>query len=130
MSKVHNLPNSDYIIALGPGGRVSEQGTYEEVAATCDRFQGLQTYERDRDDDPPRGDKADTAAAASRAELVEEEMQQAIDISVWRHYASALGWEKMALLVVFLVMESSFGAFRCTLPFNPCRPSHVTLSDG
>ena len=116
--QARRLPQSNFIVVLGPNCVIKEQGTYEQLTAQNGYVRGLVPHEK------PSDTQRDCSSQAAISDVIQELSGQTFhssehqtrgttDLSVWKYYASALGWQKMAVLVLFLIMESGFGTLRC-----------------
>lgn len=114
---VNYLPEADTVIVLGKDSRLLQQGSFKDLGLDEHYIESLQLAARPKESDTadPVTDFESEEEIPRSNETIEEENRQTNDLSVYKYYASALGWPKMALLVVFLSMEAGFGAFRCRL---------------
>ncbi|KAB8254561.1 P-loop containing nucleoside triphosphate hydrolase protein [Aspergillus pseudonomiae] len=94
-SRIHNLPETDFVIALGADGL--EMGTFRELR--CE--ESIET------------DKTTMKRKTKRSgAYIEDQNREINDLAICKYYAAAIGWPKMALLLGILTMESLFGVLR------------------
>ncbi|KAH8695211.1 P-loop containing nucleoside triphosphate hydrolase protein [Talaromyces proteolyticus] len=106
---VHCLPEADHIIALGQGGHIIEQGTWDDLSRAHGGYiNGLQVQERyapgesskngeatNRDDSKPVLPRVDETGDA-----------QAGDFSVYSYYVQCFGWPRLG---IFVMISAVFG---------------------
>ncbi|KAJ5308895.1 hypothetical protein N7508_004274 [Penicillium antarcticum] len=109
------LPQADLIMVLGDNGQVMKQGSYAEIREEVVSF--VQRYEV-----PPTQPDEVEESTDSKALLTvpltptlgisKEGGRKKTDLAVYKYYFSALGWARMAALLLFIVTESGTNAFR------------------
>lgn len=109
-----HLSMADYILVLGKNGEIVEQGRFNELSDTQGAIADLDLS--DENASPDGGASVDREAddrSFSHTVLgTESESLQTPGRDVWKFYFDAMGWTQLALLCIFLSIESGFGAFR------------------
>ncbi|KNG80251.1 hypothetical protein ANOM_010973 [Aspergillus nomiae NRRL 13137] len=110
---VHNLPETDFVIALGADGL--EMGTFRELRSAkgyiskLDLSKGPQNSCKESIETDKTAMKRRTKRSGAN---MEDQNREINDLAICKYYAAATGWPKMALLLGILAMESLFGVLR------------------
>ncbi|KAK2608926.1 hypothetical protein QQS21_002502 [Conoideocrella luteorostrata] len=108
---IHRLPEADYIIALGQGGNIVEQGTFYDLSTSDGGYvQGLQVQERQDIHKEVDASQAAGAAESDESKLALPRMDQidaqASDFSVYMYYIQCFGWMRWG---IFVAISAVFG---------------------
>ena len=111
------MPSADLIVVLADGCRVVEQGPFSKLRAAGGYIQSLRIEEYSSNDaikadDGPVSVPTTPPVNTQVVDAINNDRQTA-DFSIYEYYFKALGWPRIALLIVFLVINSGFGSFRC-----------------
>ncbi|CAG8022334.1 unnamed protein product [Penicillium salamii] len=113
---IHHLSQADLVMILGENGQVFKQGSYAEIRDSTEslaQIHCVQPLKPDHDE----MEKIDELATPDdlvdpTSPLVTDGKRQTTDLSFYNYYFSALGWARIAALVLFLVSESGISGFR------------------
>lgn len=128
---VHHLSQADLVMILGENGQVFKQGSYAEIRDSTEslaQIHCVQPLKPDHDE----MEKIDELATPDdlvdpTSPLVTDGKRQTTDLSFYNYYFSALGWARIAALVLFLVSESGISGFRCKLHRNSQQDVRMNL---
>jgi hypothetical protein len=110
-------------MVLGDNGQVAKQGSYVQLRDDIDGFvqmsdtqptQAEEVEESANSTDVQAGPLAPTPDASSVSSS-KDGSRKTTDIAVYKYYFSALGWSRIAALLLFIVTEAGMGGFRCKL---------------
>jgi ATP-binding cassette subfamily C (CFTR/MRP) protein 1 len=113
---VHKLSYADHIIALGPSGRIIEQGTFASLTTAGGYVQSLTLKTKTEDQPFPKGKKLHSNIATAKSvgifctETDEIEVsakdldRQTGDVSVYRYYFSAIGWYSSIMFFAWVML--------------------------
>ncbi|PKY09063.1 putative ABC transporter [Aspergillus campestris IBT 28561] len=112
---IHHLPQADLIMVLGENGQVIKQCSYTELrdhAHNLTERHGIKltpTAKTEQIDDleNPSNDTTESISAPSPGVH-----RQTTDLAVYKYYFSALGWFRIAALLLFLMTDAGINAFR------------------
>ncbi|KAE8401753.1 P-loop containing nucleoside triphosphate hydrolase protein [Aspergillus pseudonomiae] len=110
---VHNLPETDFVIALGADGL--EMGTFRELRSARGYISKLDLSKGPQNscEESIETDKTTMKRKTKRSgAYIEDQNREINDLAICKYYAAAIGWPKMALLLGILTMESLFGVLR------------------
>lgn len=115
---VNHLPSADHIISIGHGGQVNEQGTFKELRLAGGYVQSLSLSTKISSQDTSNSDSEASGNMGSPTthltQPIEEDGRLIGDATVYKYYAKALGWSRMSLYLVFLIIYAVVNAVRCT----------------
>lgn len=112
---VHRLPFSDHVIVLGVDGRISEQGSHEQLLQSGGYVQSLEATAKAESE----GDTDDAEPPAQSGQLLQqiEELtgeiaelnRQTGELAIYKYYFSALGWRRVIVytLLIWVFAASS-----------------------
>jgi hypothetical protein len=119
--QVQYLPQTDFIVVLGEHGTVVEKGSYAQLLDRPGGYVqqlGIKPNQIEKDGiqndntvgatEPQKAVKISNDAPASA-----EGHRQMTDLAVYKYYFSAMGWWRLAVLLLFLVANGGIGGFRC-----------------
>jgi len=117
---VHRLSYSDHIISLDSTGRISEQGSYENLAqsngyvstlASDSHERRVSTDGHDEPEDPISIQEAKGLAESTTTDAdVQSDTRSAGDIQTWLYYFGALGnWQTVIYGVLVVIAGASIG---------------------
>ncbi|CAI7565695.1 unnamed protein product [Penicillium pancosmium] len=111
---------ADFIIVLGDNGQVLEQGSPEDLrsyTAGAPELNKTEKKESNPENDStdnqesqhePQESTLDFSSDSSRV----DKPQGGADLSIYKYYFSALGWQRILFLLFFLIIDSGMGGFR------------------
>lgn len=116
----HYLPQADLILVLGDNGKVVKQGSYaqlrDDIASSIKlnntHFTQVNGTETENSIDvlaEPPMPTLDTSSAPSPT----DGGRQTTELATYKYYFSALGWSRIAVLLLFLATEAGMSGFRC-----------------
>ncbi|KAJ5316085.1 hypothetical protein N7476_006392 [Penicillium atrosanguineum] len=113
----HNLPQADLIMVFGDNGQVAKQGSYAQIRDGIDGFIQLNDAQLTQTDEAEEGKKSadvvvEPPTAAFSASSSTYNSRRTTDLAVYKYYFSALGWSRIASLLLFLVTDAGMGGFR------------------
>lgn len=114
-------------MVLGKNGAIVERGSYEKLKNARGYVQSLDlaagTGMNSSNAGEPREQReerevrseltAQELAAAATAESDANDIKQTTDASTWMYYARALGWFRIAALVLLLTIKAALGCLQC-----------------
>ncbi|KAJ5113968.1 hypothetical protein N7456_002502 [Penicillium angulare] len=112
------LPQADLIMVLGENGTIVNQGSYLQIqgevkSSIATHYHQLATVYNDIKGDESLNTPADHSTTISdTASSTEPRQRKSAELAVYKYYFSALGWSRVAVLLLFLVIEAATGAFR------------------
>ncbi|KAE8147983.1 multidrug resistance-associated protein [Aspergillus avenaceus] len=116
---VNNLPLLDYIIVLGENCQVLEHGSYPQLRSHVSGYAqrlGIKAQDVDTIDEPGDDSHEKLESLPASEGLVSTpastDHRQTTDLSVYKYYFTALGWQRVSVLLLFLIMQAGIGAFR------------------
>ncbi|GAB1201893.1 hypothetical protein APSETT445_000488 [Aspergillus pseudonomiae] len=110
---VHNLSETDFVIALGADG--FEMGTFRELRSARGYISKLDLSKGPQNscEESIETDKTAMKRRTNRSGAnIEDQNQEINDLANCKYYAAAIGWPRMALLLGILTMESLFGVLQ------------------
>lgn len=114
----HRLSYSDRIIALSAGGRIVEDGSFQDLMASGGYVASLFVRHRQEEDNNIAADGVNGSASNKQADSSAEEKEKDSptprimgDRQVYKHYFSAAGWLQSALFFVLIFMFAFFTRF-------------------
>ncbi|OQE14835.1 hypothetical protein PENFLA_c035G01769 [Penicillium flavigenum] len=112
---IRHLPQADLIMVLGANGQVVKQGSYAELRENADGLTEMHGIKHTQTDEAEKIDelaKPSNQTTDSISPPSTEVQRQTTDLAVYKYYLSALGWSRVAALLLFLITEASISAFR------------------
>ncbi|KAB8223905.1 P-loop containing nucleoside triphosphate hydrolase protein [Aspergillus novoparasiticus] len=117
---VHHLPQADLIIVLGDNGQVLEQGSYTQLRSHAGGYihklsvQSRQTNElTETIDTSNRQHQSQNIPTGSLSVSSSTDgSRQANDLAVYKYYFSSLGGLRVAILLLFLIVNAGIDGFR------------------
>ncbi|RYP53067.1 hypothetical protein DL768_001844 [Monosporascus sp. mg162] len=115
---IQHLPEADDIIALGKNGEVVEQGTFAALKNAGGYVQRLKVMDRSirSSEDAGRGEEAVLTRQITAGIEEPDDPTQTADFGVWKYYANALGWFRIALFILLLSVNSGAGSLSYVWP--------------
>jgi ATP-binding cassette subfamily C (CFTR/MRP) protein 1 len=118
----HHLPQADLIMVLGDNGQVAKQGSYAQLRDNIDGFVQMNDTQSTPADEVKGSDKhtdvlADLPTPTQDTSSVsfKNGSRKTTDLAVYKYYFSALGWSRIAALILFIVTDAGMSGFRCKL---------------
>ncbi|KAJ6175652.1 hypothetical protein N7485_002566 [Penicillium canescens] len=116
----HHLPQADLIMVLGDNGQVAKQGSYAQLRDNIDGFvQMNDTQSAPAEEAKGSGKHTDVLADLPTptqntfsVSSSKNGSRKTTDFAVYKYYFSALGWSRIATLVLFIVTEAGMSGFR------------------
>jgi ATP-binding cassette subfamily C (CFTR/MRP) protein 1 len=112
---VHRLHQADHIIAMGTDGKITEQGTFDELSK-MDGYVGNMTYNAEPHAPAPKGDRP--AIKKFNQSLVTEKEKEEIaeeiaggDATIYAYYIRTFGWFKWTVFCFFCALYGFGTAF-------------------
>ncbi|KAF5660407.1 major facilitator family transporter-associated [Fusarium heterosporum] len=112
---VNRLLESDFVIVLGKGGRVVEQGTFSDLRSQGGYIQNLDISSHDENNNHSSTDAKPTQELEkieTRSQAQEEPAEIPSDRSVFMYYFKSNGLHNMALQAFFIASGGVITAFR------------------
>jgi ABC-type multidrug transport system fused ATPase/permease subunit len=112
---VQYLPEADHIIALGEGGNIVEQGSFDVLRSRAGYIQELSLKETQRE--PPEEQEIQEPEKAlpvpDKLATAEQDLARRTgDIAVYKYYAKSIGWFYGSIIVI----TAALFAFGMTIP--------------
>ncbi|KAH8702423.1 multidrug resistance-associated protein [Talaromyces proteolyticus] len=116
----HYLSQADFIIVLGDNGQVLEQGSYPQLRSHTGGYiqrLGIQAKQIDEaegmdDNDNGRSESPKITTGPLSTPSPPDGRRQTSDLSVYKYYFSALGWLRVSVLLLFLVVDAGINGLR------------------
>lgn len=117
------MKQADFIISLDDDGQVLKQGSYEDVQrSTLDDFESRNESLRDMTQlfirsPASEEDKEHQESVLGPVESPGENSshEKTADASIYKYYFSALGWQRILILLIFLTINSGTYGLICKL---------------
>ena len=117
------MKQADFIISLDDDGQVLKQGSYEDVQrSTLDDFESRDERLRDMTQlfirsPASEEDKEHQESVLGPVESPGENSshEKTADASIYKYYFSALGWQRILILLIFLTINSGTYGLICKL---------------
>lgn len=119
---VNLLPTADYIIALGPGGNIVEQGTFARLNAAKGYVKSfaVQKSTHKHEATEPRGKlRIGSESASSLVDAMDDKKRQLGEFSVYRYYFHTVGRLSTTIFFTIALIYGFLFAFPCELPCLP-----------
>jgi ATP-binding cassette subfamily C (CFTR/MRP) protein 1 len=114
---VRHLPSADLIVALGRGGEVVQQGSYADLNAIDGYVQSLEVAAQSGaqpSDSPPTDSIKGSTPDAAESAAVDQTSSADGDLAVYKYYFAALGWARIAVLLLIFAVNSGSDVLLCT----------------
>ncbi|CAM1508146.1 Fc.00g049940.m01.CDS01 [Cosmosporella sp. VM-42] len=112
---VHRLPESDFIIALGQGGRIVDQGVWNDLRSRGGYIESLDISGSLHDEgDEPAEEKVPVSKAKSNklAPGIEADDEPPSDTSVFKYYFQAIRIYNLGIQVILVASSAAINMFR------------------
>ncbi|KAJ5272465.1 hypothetical protein N7478_007590 [Penicillium angulare] len=112
------LPQADLIMVLGENGKVVKQGTYRQIQGEIKGSIETDYPQPSKMDNEVEGDEnlnmpvEASTPSTNTASSTKARQRKSTELAVYKYYFSALGWSRVAILLLFTVTEASTSAFR------------------
>lgn len=124
--KVDYMRYADLVIVLGADGQVMEQGRPEDLrsyAAGVLELDPMETKQRNPEihliHDHETHDEPQESTVESLGDSSDSDKRQGgADLSIYKYYFSALGWQRICFLLLFWTIDSGMDGFRCEFPYQ------------
>ncbi|CAI7591777.1 unnamed protein product [Penicillium manginii] len=111
---------ANFIVVLGDDGQVLEQGSPEDIRSYATDVPGPnKTDEKETnteidlfDDQESQHEPQESTLESLGDSSGSDKRQGGADMSIYKYYFSALGWERISFLLLFLIIDSGIGGFR------------------
>ncbi|RAQ42669.1 ABC transporter [Aspergillus flavus] len=117
---VHHSPQADLIIVLGDDGQVLEQGSYTQLRSHAGGYihnLGMQSRQMDElaetvDLGYRQSQSRNITTGSVSASPTTDGSRQANDLAMYKYYFSSLGGLRVAILLLFLIVNAGIDGFR------------------
>lgn len=120
------LPESDYVIALGQGGTIVEQGPFSQLRSADGYIQGLDINELRQENEgdavtseQKTEDPGDRIQPEATKPLEEPEAPK--DSTIFKYYFAAVRPTNLVLMFAYVAIKGFILTFRCEF-INPWEP--------
>ncbi|KAJ5218037.1 uncharacterized protein N7498_000136 [Penicillium cinerascens] len=111
------MPQADLIMVFGDNGQVAKQGSYAQLRDDIDSFIQPKDTRFTQADEAEEGEKsadvpAEPPTAIFEASSATNGARRTGELAVYKYYFSALGWSRIASLLLFLVTDAGMSGLR------------------
>jgi ATP-binding cassette, subfamily C (CFTR/MRP), member 1 len=113
---VHHLPDADYIIALGDGGIITEQGSFKQLRSAGGYVQDLDISESASQSDlksDASSSGGDSNPLLTKLDSDAKQAGQTGDWEIYKYYFGSLGIHRIVLIFGLIFSQCVAGMIRC-----------------